>query len=84
MPATKQISVRLPVQVVERVEAKGALAPYIIDAVKEKLRRDDDKAMADGFALLAASPEMWDLDFPSGGQHAANALMDEEKETLAP
>jgi hypothetical protein len=78
MPATKQISGRIPVEVMEGVEAKGALATYIIGAVREKLRRDDETEMADGFALLVASPEMWDMHFPTGGQHVANEMMNEE------
>ena len=84
MPPAKQISVRIPLQLMERLEAKGALAPYFIEAVKEKLRRDDEREMADGFALLASSPEMWDMDIPAGGQHAANVLMNAETKTLAP
>jgi hypothetical protein len=84
MAATRQVSVRLPLQVAERVEAKGSLAPYIIEAVKEKLQREDETELADGFALLAASPRMWDMHFPTGGQHAANELMIKEEKKVAP
>ncbi|CAN5617671.1 hypothetical protein BH11ARM2_BH11ARM2_25970 [soil metagenome] len=84
MPATKQVSVRLPVDIAERVENKGAFAPYIIAAVKEKLQRDEEAGMAEGFALLATSPEMWDLDLPTGGQRAANEIFRRQESTVAP
>ena len=84
MSSSKQVSVRLPLDVAERLESKGHFAPYIIEAVKEKLRRDDEAEIADGFALLAASPEMWDMNFPTGGQRAANSLLNAGEPTNAP
>jgi len=55
-----------------------------LKAVKEKLRRDEDTEMADGFALLAGSPEMWDMHFPIGGHQVANVLMNEDVKKLGP
>ena len=84
VPPTKQISVRLPLEIAEQVEARGAIAPYVIDAVREKLKRDQEAQMEDGFALLAASPEMWDMDLPTGAQVAGNLLLSEEEARVAP
>lgn len=84
MPATKQVSVRLPSDIAEQVEAKGATAPYIIAAVREKLQRDEQAEIAEGFALLAASPDLWDMDLPTGGQRAANEALRKQESSLAP
>jgi len=72
MSATKQLSVRIPTELVSRIEAKGPSAPFVIEAIREKLDRDEEQALREGFALLAESPEMVDMEFPTGAQ--ANAV----------
>ena len=45
--------------------------------------REERAALDDGFALLAGSAELWDMEFPTGGQVAANALFERAEANAA-
>jgi len=76
MPTTKQLSVRMPEDLVNRIANRGSAAAFIVTAVKEKLDREDRQALLDGFKLLAESPEMVDMEFLTDAQAAAVKISD--------
>lgn len=67
---------RFPKEIADAIDRQANQTEFVTEAVREKLIRDERAAMDDGFALLADSPEMWDMEFPTGGQVAANSLFE--------
>ena len=67
---------RLPQDVADAIERQPNQTDFVTEAVREKVDREERAMMEAGFALLANSPEMWDMDLPTGGQRAANALFE--------
>ena len=84
MPALIHKGYRIPKDVADALDGKPNATEYVVAAVREKMARDEQAAMSEGFALLADSPEVWDMDLPTGGQQAAGALFDREKALDAP
>ena len=58
---TKQVSVRLPLDLFQRLNEKKGRAGYIIQAVEEKIQRDEQEALAAGLMCLANNPEANDI-----------------------
>ncbi len=61
MSTAKQISVRMPLRILERLEAHGPVAPYVIEAVKEKLDRDEEADIKARLRCLAYDDEANDI-----------------------
>ncbi len=79
MTNTRLLSVRIPVEIADRIEAlaggerrKTAVAT---DILIRGLAQLDEEQMAAGFALLG-EPEMQDMEFPTGAQMEAMSLAD--------
>jgi hypothetical protein len=61
MSKTKQVSIRMPDELVKRLECHEAITPYIIEAVREKLDRDDEARIVASLTCLADDPESNDI-----------------------
>lgn len=63
MAATKQITVRMPTDVLEqlRVMPKGSGASYVVEAVRERLERDKQARIDAGLRCLAYDDEANDI-----------------------
>jgi hypothetical protein len=62
MANTKQISVRMPIDMVDSISRLGAKsAAYILEAVQDKLARDRQAEIAAGLRCLADDPEANDI-----------------------
>jgi hypothetical protein len=61
MSNTKQLSVRMPVDIVRQLLVKGKSSRFIVDAVREKLERDAELELEAGLACLADDPEANDI-----------------------
>ena len=61
MSLSKQLSIRMPVDLVKRLESHGAAAPYVIEAVREKLDKDDEARIEASLACLANDVEANDI-----------------------
>lgn len=61
MALTKQITVRMPVDLVAELRAHGNTASYIIDAVRDKLRRDQKAEIVASLQCLAGDEEANDI-----------------------
>jgi hypothetical protein len=61
MQATKQLTVRMPRDLAKKIEDQGAAAPFIIDAVREKLERQREAEIETSLACLANDPEANDI-----------------------
>jgi hypothetical protein len=63
MAGTKQITVRMPIDLLERLGhmPKGKSAPYIIEAVRERLDRERESEIEAGLQCLAFDDEANDL-----------------------
>lgn len=57
MAMTQQLTVRMPVDVLRKLKAKGKTAPYIIEAVKEKMARDEEAEIEASLLCLADDDE---------------------------
>jgi hypothetical protein len=63
MAGTKQITIRMPLDVLGQLGAMphGKSAPYIVEAVRERLERDRQAQIEAGFACLAHDDEANDI-----------------------
>jgi len=52
MSKTKQLSVRMPVDLVDRLEGRASVAEFIVQAVREKLEREKEDEIALGLRSL--------------------------------
>ena len=79
VPETRLLSVRIPLEIADRIEALAAGGRRKTAVATEILTRGftqlDEEEMAAGFALLG-EPEMQDMQFPTGAQLEAMRLAD--------
>ncbi len=78
MAATKQITVRMPIDVLSQLGGmpKGKSAPYIIEAVRERLERDKQARIEAGLRCLAYDDEANDITAFEEAQHEVMARVD--------
>lgn len=46
MAATKQITIRVPIKLLQEIPEKASFAAYIVEALREKLAREENGALA--------------------------------------
>ena len=46
MAATKQVTVRVPIKLLQEIPEKASFAAYIVEALREKLAREENGALA--------------------------------------
>lgn len=68
MAQTKQLSLRIPMDLLSELRGKGRVTGYIIDAVREKIARDRAAEIDKSLQCLADDPEANDLSFFAPGQ----------------
>ena len=61
MSETKQLSVRMPLDLVQRLTAKGKTSPYIVEAVREKIERDEKMKVEASLLCLANDDDANDI-----------------------
>jgi hypothetical protein len=62
MSPTKQITIRVPIEVVARLNRQARnTAPYIVEAVLDKLSRDEEAEVVAAMQCLANDPEANDI-----------------------
>jgi hypothetical protein len=78
MSATKQITVRMPLEILEQLGGmpKGKGAPYIVEAVRERLARDKQAKIDEGLRCLAYDDETNDLSAFESAQAEVLARVD--------
>ena len=76
MAAKKQITVRMPVELVSDMESRGGTTVYIIEAVREKLARDKQAEIAAGLRCLADNPDEEDFSALIAAQAKVMARVD--------
>lgn len=72
MAMTQQLTVRMPVDVLRKLKEKGKTAPYIVEAVKEKMARDEAAEIEASLLCLADDDENDISDFKSAQAKALN------------
>lgn len=60
--ATKSLTVRVPVEILDRVKRRGKAAKFIVEAVREKLQRDEDAEIERSLLSLVEEPSYNDID----------------------
>lgn len=54
--SSRQISIRLPHKLFEKVQSKGAMAPFVIEAIEEKLAREQEAELTKSLMSLVDDP----------------------------
>lgn len=68
MATSKQLSVRMPCELVEWLSERGKSARYIVEAVREKVARDEEAEIAASLRCLANHDEASDISDLAEGQ----------------
>jgi hypothetical protein len=78
MAVTKQITVRMPLDLLKQLAAlpKGNSAPYIVEAVRERLERDRQAQIEAGLKCLAFDDEANDISAFEEAQAGVMARVD--------
>lgn len=78
MPATKQITVRMPTEVLDQLlqMPKGKSASYIVEAVRARLARDREAKIEAGLRCLANDDEANDISAFESAQAEVMARFD--------
>jgi hypothetical protein len=61
MSKSKQITVRMPLELAMAVRERGNTAAYIVEAVRDKLARDRQASIAESLKCLGDDPESGDI-----------------------
>ncbi len=61
MAMTRQLTVRMPLDILQRLKEKGKTAPYIIEAVQEKLAREAEQEIEASLLCLVDDTEANDI-----------------------
>jgi hypothetical protein len=59
--ASKQFSVRFPAELANKLTKRGKAAPFIVEAVREKLDREERERIEASLLCLANDPEANDI-----------------------
>ena len=78
MAATKQITLRMPLDLLEQLESvpKGQSAAYIVNAVRERLAADRQARIDQGLKSLAFDYDANDLSWATEAQQEVMARLD--------
>jgi hypothetical protein len=77
MANTKQISVRMPIDMVDSISRLGAKsAAYVLEAVRDKLQRDKEAEIAEGLKCLADDSDADDFSALAAAQAKVIARVD--------
>lgn len=68
MAKTTQLSFRLPTELAERIRKRGKATKFVMEAVEEKLERDERAEIERSFFCLANDVEGNDISDFSAGQ----------------
>ena len=78
MAATKQITVRIPLELLDQLSSipKGQSAAFIVSAVREKLAAEKQARIDDGLRSLAFDHDANDISWAAEGQREVMARLD--------
>jgi hypothetical protein len=61
MSATKQITIRMPLELMAEIQSRGKSASFIIEAVRDRILRDKEEEFANSLLCLAGDAEANDI-----------------------